>query len=283
MKPSLSKFIVLASADGPEAEVSTSSGKDASLVLDAPLLFLEQCNWQVKLEHLNRDWVAFLATHGGFGEDGRLQVYLEKRGIPHSHSCAHSASIMCNKHQMKLFYQSQNIPTPNWFYKGIQFGGTDSPSEVGLVSKPIDGGSKIGVTIVAKMRSDSQTIYEEIVSGNLEISVWVVGERNRKVVTLPPLLRERSLRRIGDLHRSHAIVPAYLYQKCLVWGKRIHEKLPARGITKTDFLIDAAYRPYAIETDAHPAISSTSSAAMQAKLVGISYQNLIKKIGEGSV
>ena len=57
----------------------------------------------------------FNALHGGEGENGIIQSFLEKNKIKFTGSNSYSSSIAINKHLTKRVAKSNGISTPNWF------------------------------------------------------------------------------------------------------------------------------------------------------------------------
>src|ERR1700736_714417 len=64
------------------------------------------------------DWrsfdACFLALHGGAGEDGRVQRFFERRGIPFTGPSARSARWAMSKSTSKRRFRAAGVPTPPW-------------------------------------------------------------------------------------------------------------------------------------------------------------------------
>jgi D-alanine-D-alanine ligase-like ATP-grasp enzyme len=58
--------------------------------------------------------VVFPVLHGRFGEDGRLQAFLEARGVPYVGSNAAASGLAMDKHAAKLRWRAAGLPTPDW-------------------------------------------------------------------------------------------------------------------------------------------------------------------------
>src|SRR5690606_39429150 len=58
--------------------------------------------------------VAFLALHGGSGEDGTLQALLDLVGIPYTGSGMLGSAIAMDKDIAKRLMLSAGVPTPEW-------------------------------------------------------------------------------------------------------------------------------------------------------------------------
>src|SRR5690348_1798341 len=101
------RIAVLYFTDGPESDASRRSALDVMGAISssrADLVPLTETNWQKTLKPFPTETLFFLCTHGGIGENGTLQAWLEDRGSPHTHSSARVCSVLLDKHRTKLTY-----------------------------------------------------------------------------------------------------------------------------------------------------------------------------------
>jgi D-alanine-D-alanine ligase len=273
-------YVVIGNKDGSESSYSITSVEDARRVLGARTVMLDSNRWVRQIKALPSSSIFFLATHGGYAEDGTLQRQLESLGLRHTHSPAVAAELMSNKHHTKLRYLTLGIPTPAWRWRGDTFGDTSSKVSQWLL-KPLAGGGKHGLSLAATPDASPTVIAEKFVAGEHEISVWVTGSSQVRV--LPPLLRLRRKSQLGLLQDLDEEPPGDLAAACASVALRFHSNIGARGITKTDLVIDGCGRPWALETDAHPALGKLHGAARQAARAGMTYSELIKTIGSDYV
>lgn len=274
----MNSTVVLYFTDGPEAEASLHSALSIKGILgdDATLLPLTNRGWMAKLDAIAPNTLCFLATHGGIGEDGTLQSYLESRSIRHTHSSAATSGLLTDKHLAKLTYLGLSIPTPPWVFAGKQYG-------IGNVTHPLKkarwGGSKQGITAVRKITNNSQNIYEEIILGEMEVVIGVIRDGN-KHHPLTPIVRRRQ-KGWGNLQDVPSeTVSMLLRSQCQRYAVAISEALDCYGVTKTDFLIDEKENIWAIETDAIPGLSQANAVSRAAGQAGITYKDLLNKIKE---
>ena len=54
--------------------------------------------------------LAFIALHGAFGEDGRIQALLEWRGIPYTGSGVLTSALCMRKDRLKRFLAASGVP-----------------------------------------------------------------------------------------------------------------------------------------------------------------------------
>jgi len=262
---------ILTNDRGPEAFFALESARSVAKVLRAPIVQLPEDGWQGEIEQLGQDTIAFIATHGGFGEDGRLQATLEAKGVSHTHSAAWACAVMTDKHLTKMVYLELGIATPAWSYVGEQFGTVSDANA--WIRKPVKGGSKKGISLVTRLKSDEGLLFEVYIPGTLEVSVSVLGHDEPSA--LPPLVRNRRRDRIGHLTRSRSTISRRVARICQDAALAIHKALGARGVTKTDFVVGFDDSVFAIETDALPALGPRRSTALQIIQSGRSYERFI--------
>ena len=99
--------------------------------------------------------LVFNALHGGDGENGSIQAFLDLHHIPYTGSGAKACKIAMDKNITKLIAKSINIPTPNWIllirdkHTGIKLQDNQSPKfSYPYVVKPSNEGSTFGLSII---------------------------------------------------------------------------------------------------------------------------------------
>src|SRR5438477_4373879 len=136
---------------GPSAErpVSIESGENVANALakaghDVHRVLLDGSFTARDASSLGID-VAFLALHGEFGEDGKIQSILEEADIPYTGSGVDASSRAYDKVLAKRAFERQGIRTPVWMSMDI----TDLDKVTGdnglcltppMVVKPATGG-----------------------------------------------------------------------------------------------------------------------------------------------
>lgn len=264
---------IIANVTGPEGYVSAESARAVSSVFDIPVIDLATLA-DIHLLLTIKTRSVFLATHGGFAEDGRLQEALAAYGIAFSHSNAEACRIMSNKHRTKQLFSQLKINTPNWFFGGRWHG--SSPHSNALMEKPLSSGSKIGIQVSSFATLKSDFLYEEYINGDLEASAYVLGSVH--ATALPILVRARSKSAIGFLWDTDRSLSRECELYCQESAVRMHRHLSARGLTKTDFVISSEGKALAIEVDSHPALGAERGAAKSAANAGVSYDEMIRII-----
>ena len=162
---------------GPEREVSLQSGAAVVQALSGRYDVLEDSLDTASLPaglDPQRD-IVFPALHGGFGEDGSLQVLLEKAGIEFCGSGAESSRVCMDKGRTKEIAKDLGVAVP----KGEVFAGDTVPLAddlmerlgASLVLKPVDSGSSDGLSFTNN-RSELGVALSQIHSGR-----WLAEER----------------------------------------------------------------------------------------------------------
>ena len=137
--------------------------------------------------------IAFLALHGGMGEDGRIQAILECAGIRYTGSDYGPCYLAMNKSIAKTLFSAAGVPVPQGFiYRGEKADDIPLP----CVVKPCSLGSSVGVSIVhtktgleaalGKVSSyEGDTLIESFVSGR-EFSCGVLDGKALPSIEIKP-------------------------------------------------------------------------------------------------
>lgn len=118
--------------------------------------------------------IVFLSTHGGIGENGKLQGLLDIFSIKYTGNGCQSNAISLDKKLSKRLVSTLGIKVPGEYKEKSEF-------VFPLVIKPNDSGSSIGVQII-KTKEELQQydlenyIFEEYIHGR-EFSIGVIGEK----------------------------------------------------------------------------------------------------------
>jgi D-alanine-D-alanine ligase len=153
------------------------------------------------LGRLPVDSVFFLGLHGGEGEDGRMQAFLEVAGRRFT-GAGHAASALCmDKHLSRLTFAARGLMVPPGRKVARSEGPLDSAAIADSLApgpwfvKPVHGGSSVGTTrveseeelaaaLVVVLELGDDALVERAVHG-IEVSVGVVGNRRSGLRVLP--------------------------------------------------------------------------------------------------
>jgi D-alanine-D-alanine ligase len=254
-----------------------------------------------ELDELKRDGFArcFIALHGRHGEDGTVQGALELLGIPYTGSGVMASAIAIDKVMTKRIWIAEGLPTPKFVRLAADQQQREQlravPDVLGLplVVKPPREGSSIGITKVAgysqmqgavalAARFDSDVLCEQFVEGD-EVTCPVLGEgegaRALPVVRIvaPDGAYDYQNKYFTDLVRYEC--PSGLpadeereIQRIVLAAYRI---LDCRGWGRADLMVRRSDRkPFLLEMNTSPGMTSHSLVPMSARAAGISYEAL---------
>jgi len=237
--------------------------------------------------------LAFIALHGEFGEDGRIQEILEELGIAYTGSGPKASALAMNKAHSKRIFKAKGIPTPNFTVLSKE---KDIPAEIRypLVVKPCSSGSSIGVSIV-KSRGNlrdaldlafshsSSVILEDYIEGR-ELTVGVLEEEPLAVVEILPKKGYFDFDAKYRHDASDFIAPAQLNneveREVRSVGLAVHRVLGCRHFSRTDIRLSKDNLPFVLEVNSIPGLTLNSLLPLSAGVCGIDFSELIFKMVE---
>ena len=245
--------------------------------------------------------VAFIALHGGFGENGAVQGLLEVMGIPYSGSGVLASALSMDKEFSKRIFIERGIPVP----EGVVLAREDfigqelvrkMTEKIGFpfpwVIKPATEGSSIGVSMVDDKEGitaaleqafslSGRVIVERRIRGK-EVQVGVLGGRVLGSVEVRPSLDFYSYEAKYTGGKTEYILPPELDAKTMrlahETGLAAHKALGCRGATRVDLIIDGASKAYVLEVNTIPGMTETSLLPKIAKAGGLDFPALVEEI-----
>jgi len=235
--------------------------------------------------------LVFIALHGGYGEDGRIQKYLDKYKIKYTGSRYKASSVAMDKNMTKLIAQENNIPVLNWEMINKKNKYSTKNLSFPLIIKPNNGGSTIGIyyveninefnSCVSKAFSFSEKLMIEQYIKAREISIPILDGQALPIIEIRPSGFLYDYNSKYKTNGSKYIVPAQIPDKLVRSisndGLLLYKKLKCRHYVRIDFLLqDDKY--YLLEVNTLPGLTSTSLLPKSSASIGITYKKLIKKI-----
>lgn len=242
---------------------------------------------------------AFIALHGGWGENGSIQGMLEILGIPYSGSGVLASSMAMDKEVSKAMFLSRGVNVTPFFV--LDKGEGDFSEEVyrskgfelPLFVKPSAEGSSVGASIVRKkeefrkavndaFRYGRRVLVERYIKGK-EVQIAILGDRVLGGVEVRPKEEEfYSYRAKYTSGATDYILPPELspelYRKAQEIALRAHEALGCSGATRVDLIVEASGDMYALEVNTIPGMTETSLLPKIAALAGYDFKGLIREI-----
>lgn len=240
--------------------------------------------------------IAFLALHGGCGENGSIQGMLEVLGIPYTGSGVLASALAMDKEASKKVFLYHEIPVPPFivFYGGSSL--SPSPSfDLPWVVKPATEGSSVGVSIVRDKKDfdraleqayshGSRVIVEKYIAGK-EVHIGVLNSRVLGGVEVRPFLEFYSYEAKYTVGLTDYILPPEInevvYRKAKAVALSAHSALGCRGATRVDLRVDAEGESHVLEVNTLPGMTETSLLPKIAKLAGLDFPELIEAILKG--
>jgi D-alanine-D-alanine ligase len=257
------------------------------------------------LESYNLDGV-FIALHGRFGEDGAIQEILEKMNLPYTASGAKASRLAMDKiGSLKIFRQaglcvpeSQVLEKSAYRKNSVLLKNRVLNSQPGLplVVKPANHGSSIGLSFVERTEEmaaaidlafqfDEAIVIQEYIYGR-ELTVGVLDEVALPVIEIIPKNKFFDFAAKYQSGLTEYIIPAVLEKSTAKKVQQValeaHKLLGCFGCSRTDIILSKDGRPYILEINTIPGMTSTSLLPKAAKITGIDFNQLCLKLLESA-
>ena len=245
---------------------------------------------RLKAGHFDR---AFIVLHGRGGEDGVIQGALEILGIPYTGSGVAGSALGMDKLRCKLLWQGLGLPTPPFVtIRGEADLAAANRLEFPLMVKPAHEGSSIGMARVENARElreawraaavyDSEVFAETWVTG-AEYTASILGDEALPLIRLetPHVFYDYDAKYNADttLYHCPCGLPEAEELRLRDLALRAFRSVGARGWGRVDMMCDKTGRPWLIEVNTVPGMTSHSLVPMAAAAVGIDFDELVWRI-----
>ena len=227
--------------------------------------------------------LAYLALHGEFGEDGRIQAVLDIIKKPYTGSGVTPSAIAMDKNMTKIIAEKAGIRIPRSYRDKSEI------DSYPVVVKPTTEGSSVGLYICNGIEEVEKALdnlkgknilIEEFVSGE-ELTVGVLKGEPLGVLKITPksgLYDYQSKYTSGMTEYEYpAMVSKDVYDEAMVFSQKIHQELGLGGVSRSDFILKDG-KVYFLEVNTCPGMTETSLVPKLATLKGYSFDDLVKKI-----
>ncbi len=295
------KIAVLMGGPGSERQVSLASGNAVltalrGLGLDAGPVDVTG----TRIELPPGTGLAFNVIHGTFGEDGQLQQVLEDMGIPYTGAGVHSSRRAFDKNLAKAAFAAAGVPTPRAEIIDASAGPKLPSFAAPFVVKPPREGSSVGVHIVHEQsraeaamadaaKYGNDILVEEFIAG-MELTVGILNDTALPIVHIIPPEGVYDMATtypwLSGAKGSQYICPADLDEETTRAVQQAalaaHRSLGVEIYSRVDVLLDARNRPFVLEANTIPGMTTTSLLPKAAAASGISFPELCRMIAEQS-
>ena len=298
----LGKVAVLMGGHSAEREISLMSGQGVleallSKGVDAHAFDTARQNlFALKQQGFDR---CFIALHGRFGEDGTVQGALELLGIPYTGPGVMASSVAMDKTMTKRVWLAEGIPTPRhveltagqWRDEDV----TRVVEQLGLpmIIKPPHEGSSIGVckamdadavreALQQVTHMDSAVLCENLIVGE-ELTCPVIGQGESAHAL--PLVRIMAPQGQYDYQSKYFTdevkyacpsgLPEQMEHAIQRTAVQAYRALNCRGWSRIDVMLRSSdQKPFLLEINTSPGMTSHSLVPMSARAAGIAYADL---------
>jgi D-alanine-D-alanine ligase len=245
--------------------------------------------------------VVFIALHGDYGEDGRVQRALAARHFAYTGSGPEASARAYDKLRAKQAMARHDVPVAPQRVVPFPFGPRDVKHALRLVPawpavvKPARLGSSVGVVVCRdrtqalraieeNARFEQPQLIEEFIPGH-ELTCGVLGREALPVVEPKPLEGTYDYRAKYDptSGTTYGIEPPSIPAAVRAEVRRLalvaHDALGCQDVSRVDFRYDPTRgRIIALELNTVPGMTPTSLLPKAAAAAGIPFPKLVERI-----
>ncbi|MEV6041598.1 D-alanine--D-alanine ligase [Nonomuraea sp. NPDC052116] len=237
--------------------------------------------------------LAFLALHGGAGENGVVQALLDSVGLPYTGSSHLASTVSMDKDLSKRLFRAAQVPTPDWHLLRAGCEADTVPVDGPVIVKPNTQGSTIGLTLVKKPEGlpdavrmarmyDAEILVEQFVPGR----EFVVGVLDGEALAVGEIVLHgkeifdyEAKYQVGEaLEVFPADISGALETDLKMLAVRAHESLKLGSYSRVDFRVDDHGRIWCLEVNTLPGLTATSLFPQSAAAAGIAFPELCERI-----
>ena len=290
---------VLLGGKSGEREISLMSGNGVLEALRAKGIDAHafdtglRCPTELAKEKFDR---IFISLHGRFGEDGTIQGLLELLGLPYTGSGVLASALAIDKIVTKQVWISNGLATPEYEELTADSDWNAVVKHLGLplIVKPANEGSSLGLTKVKSVDElpaayklaaglDKKVIAETCIIGD-ELTCPLVGQG--KEAEALPVIKIIPPEANYDFHNKYFsdetkyLCPTGLAPEVNAAVQELalaaYKALGCRTWGRADVMLDQKTgKPYLLEMNTSPGMTSHSLVPMAAKAAGIEYADLV--------
>ena len=294
----MKRIAVLMGGTSSEREVSLMSGKNVAEALKS-LGKYDVFPVDVKddtLDAMPKDVdAAYIALHGGWGENGGVQAALNALRIPYTGPGVLASQIAMDKVKTKMVLEMKNVPTAKW---GLANPDTEkSPLPLPVVVKPPCDGSSVGISKVSsedqwltardqafsaqgtKHEAQGTILVEEFIPGR-EFTVAVVDGEAWPVIEIVAKggwygYEEKYN---SDETKYPFLEDGELAPKMQRIAVDAYKAVGCRGVTRVDFRVSPLGRCYVLELNTSPGFTSHSLVPKSGIRTGLTFAGVCDRI-----
>jgi D-alanine-D-alanine ligase len=246
--------------------------------------------------------VAFLALHGGRGEDGTIQALLDLAGVPYTGSGHLASALAMDKDLSKHLFRAHDVGTADWLMATDPSTPPSTAAVEGalgwpVIVKPSKQGSTVGLSIVKQpselegaireaFEHDDEVMIEQFIAGR-ELTVGILGGEALPAGEIIPKHEIYDYECKYTAGMAEEIFPAPLTTEQAVavqaQAQRAFAALKLGGCARIDFRMTIAGEFYCLEANTLPGMTATSLIPQAAAAAGIPFPELCERIAQLAV
>ena len=259
-----------------------------------------------KLDSLNVD-IVFNISEGltGRNRESQVPILLEMAGIPFVGADALTLGMTLDKVMAKKIFIAEKIPTPKFFeVKNTQELVNCDHCKFPMIVKPRFEGSSKGLNENSRVKDMEElkkqvefvtstykqpALVEEFISGQ-EFTVAIVGNDIPEVMPIVQIKIDGRYKLNDKFYtfaritsdRLEYVCPAHINQelskKISELALKTYRAVECYDFGRVDFRVDNEGKPYVLEINPLPSLSTEDVFLLVAKTIGITYEQMIGKI-----
>jgi D-alanine-D-alanine ligase len=252
--------------------------------------------------------LAFVMVHGGEGEDGSLQAFLEFMDIPYTGSDMRACALTWDKELARTMMSAGGVPVAEGFLVPVPpAGGVFDTAkverriraEIGwpVIVKPNAQGSTIGVTkldaadgleraLRTAADNGGDVLVERFIPGH-ELTVAVFDGEAFPVTEIVADTGfydyERKYQKGHTRYVTPAEIPAGRAAEARRLAARAFELFGCRGVARVDFRMRQDGTLVCLEVNTVPGMTELSLVPMGARALGIEYAELVDRMARSAL
>jgi len=253
----------------------------------------------------------FIALHGGAGEDGTLQGFLELAGRRYTGSGVRASALCMDKLATRGLARSVDVRVAPGMCISARAWRSDRArtlaaasalSADGWVVKPRCGGSSVNTSIFTESSLLPEAIERVLADGDdalveariegVELSCGVLEDPDGAPRALPPIEIQPAKGRFFDYEQKYSSsgarevcpptsVDASVQSRVRELAERMHAAAGCRGYSRIDFIApseEVGGEPCLLEINTLPGMTERSLLPQEAAVIGIGYDELCRRI-----
>ena len=241
---------------------------------------------------------AYIALHGGWGENGGVQAALDAKNSAYTGPGAMSSRVAMDKIKTKMVLEMKGVPTASW---SLASPGTESsPLPLPVVVKPPCDGSSVGISKVSRadewlpaldaalaaQGGTGEVLVEDFIPGR-EMTVGIIDGEPLPVLEI---VAKNGWYGYDEKYNSNEtrypfygeegrhLIPGCPPEKIQKMALDAYNALGCRGVTRVDFRISPVGRCYVLELNTSPGFTSHSLVPKAGMKTGLSFAEVCDKI-----